>query len=42
VVNRNEDRIDVLRVLHDAMDVPRHWPNPADVRAQRNQGKQSG
>ncbi len=26
VLNRSEDRIDVLRVLHDAMDVPRHWP----------------
>jgi len=25
-VNRSDDRIDVLRVLHDAMDVPRHWP----------------
>jgi toxin ParE1/3/4 len=26
IVNRTEDRIDVLRVLHDAMDIPRHWP----------------
>ena len=26
VVNQTEDRIDVLRVLHDAMDIPRHWP----------------
>ena len=26
IVNRSEERIDVLRVLHDAMDVPRQWP----------------
>lgn len=26
VVNRSEGRIDVLRVLYDAMDIPRHWP----------------
>ena len=26
ILNRSEERIDVLRVLHDAMDVPRHWP----------------
>lgn len=25
VVNQSEGRIDVLRILHDAMDVPRHW-----------------
>jgi plasmid stabilization system protein ParE len=25
VVNRAEDRIDVLRVLHDAMDISRRW-----------------
>jgi toxin ParE1/3/4 len=26
VLNRAAARVDVLRVLHDAMDVPRHWP----------------
>jgi toxin ParE1/3/4 len=26
VFNQTEARIDLLRVLHDAMDVPRHWP----------------
>lgn len=25
VVNGAENRIDVLRVLHDAMDIPQHW-----------------
>jgi toxin ParE1/3/4 len=25
VVNRAQDEIVVLRVLHDAMDIPRHW-----------------
>lgn len=25
-VNVTENRIEVLRVLHDAMDIPRYWP----------------
>ena len=25
-VNVAENRIEVLRVLHDAMDIPRYWP----------------
>ena len=26
IVSESEARIDVLRILHDAMDIPRHWP----------------
>jgi len=25
ILNRAEKRVDVLRVLHDAMDIPQHW-----------------
>lgn len=27
-VNDTEGRIDVLRVMHEAMDIPRHWSSP--------------
>jgi plasmid stabilization system protein ParE len=27
-VNTTEQLVVVLRVLHDAMDIPKHWPSP--------------